>query len=518
MGYYEELLKTIPLSECAFKINGIYPDKEIIGFRTNTVFGRESLSIDIENINIGFSDGSRYRKKRDLSRNIQILFDVISDTKSGYFDIIEKMKLLLHQEESKFIFDDDPLVYFKGTVHNIDMSQIDAFGSDAYACSGSINIVCSDPYKYSTVEKIATNNGTNTISIINDGTTECVLSADIEMTSTSGFVALTANDRYIQIGNPEEVDGVITSKTSVKLFDDNFTDDRGWLLNQGILPPTPTKKVSDGTVSYNKGTAPNGYVNATSYGADTANKTWHGPTITKIIPDLDGLYPENWSCQYRFGFEPGSGENLPSFIGHQSITFSDENDNVLISVVIEDVSNTNKRTNLYVYVGDNLVFSVNDATNFYVDQFTNPSGVLNSGGLIQINKLGEQISLSMSYAKINKTFRISNYAATLRKITWYAAKLDSYSPMPINVLRAINVVHHSVVDFKDIPNVFQAGDTININGAPNEIYINDLLNYDMVDIGSQPLLLNPGENIIGIAFSSFSSIPNITITYRERWL
>lgn len=45
-----------------------------------------------------------------------------------------------------------------------------------------------------------------------------------------------------------------------------------------------------------------------------------------------------------------------------------------------------------------------------------------------------------------------------------------------------------------------------------------ILDWDTVDIGSRPLLLPPGEHTLGIVTSTFSQIPEVTITYRERWL
>ena len=62
------------------------------------------------------------------------------------------------------------------------------------------------------------------------------------------------------------------------------------------------------------------------------------------------------------------------------------------------------------------------------------------------------------------------------------------------------------------------GDKVELEGETGKVYINGIYNADVVDIGSQTLMLPPGQHTIGILKSSFAEIPDVTIKYRERWI
>lgn len=47
------------------------------------------------------------------------------------------------------------------------------------------------------------------------------------MKSENGYLGLTLDDRFYQIGHPEEVDGV-SYEASDRLFDDHLYRDCGW--------------------------------------------------------------------------------------------------------------------------------------------------------------------------------------------------------------------------------------------------------------------------------------------------
>ena len=82
----------------------------------------------------------------------------------------------------------------------------------------------------------------------------------------------------------------------------------------------------------------------------------------------------------------------------------------------------------------------------------------------------------------------------------------------------MQVVKYNVERYEDIPNYFASSDGVYLDGMFNKLYINDVINMDTVDIGSQPLLLPPGEHTLGIVTSTFSEMPEVEVTYRERWI
>ena len=140
------------------------------------------------------------------------------------------------------------------------------------------------------------------------------------------------------------------------------------------------------------------------------------------------------------------------------------------------------------------------------------------GPCVVVEKIGTKVSVRFSYAGISKTFQVEDKSAELRKVTWYGATYKGYAAIRNNLLRALQVVKYNVERYEDIPNYFASGDGVYLDGMFNKLYINDVINMDTVDIGSQPLLLPPGEHTLGIVTSTFSEMPEVEVTYRERWI
>ena len=126
------------------------------------------------------------------------------------------------------------------------------------------------------------------------------------------------------------------------------------------------------------------------------------------------------------------------------------------------------------------------------------------GPAVTAEKIGNQVTIRFNNFGICKTFYVDNPEAELRKITWYGAAYKDHFHTENNVLRALHVIKHNVERYEDIPNYFSNGDIVEIDGASGSVYINDAYDTDVADIGSQPLLLPPGQHTLGIITSSFA--------------
>jgi len=496
----------------ALKINGIYIENEIKGYRTLKVEGRELLESEISDIQIGNSNGSRYRSKRNPSRAITVTYRLETHSAKEFRVKFNRLNYLLDQEELKLIFLDEPDKYFIGT-----KSVVDEVEPGLLSVVSQFTFYCADPYKYSTYTVEATNSGESTITLINNGTKPTPVSVKATMKSDNGYVGFTLDDRFYQVGKPEEVDGE-TYEETVLLFDDHMTVDRGWLLNQGVTPPVTNERLQVGTVQYvtekaGEGTAGEGYVEPVTYGS---GNSWHGPSVTKIVPaDANGAYPTNWLAVWRFDFNTdGVAFNPGEQIGHNSVTFSDQNGNVICSVVFEDNHASLQRSDMVIYVGSTRVWDTKNTTDFYITGAEGRDG----GTTVNVEKIGDQVNIKFNYKGINKTFFVADTSAQLRKVTWYGAAYKTYDPLQNNLLRALQVRKHNVERYEDIPNYFMSGDTVELDSIENELYINNMLDWDMVDIGSKPLLLPPGVHTLGIVKSDWAEMPDVEVNWRERWM
>lgn len=490
----------------ALSINGKYIENEIPGYRTLKVEGRESLESEISSIQVGSRNGEYYQGKRDVTREITVTYQMLSKSVEEFRTRFNKLCGMLDFEQAQLIFYDEQDKYYTGTKSTVDEPE----GGKLNVVS-SFTIFCADPYKYALVESKAINNGQNTITINNSGTKPIPISADVVMNSDNGYFALVIGEDYWQIGKPEEVDGTI-QEMSTTLFDDHFNVDRGWSVNNGVTPPVTSEQLQNGSINYTQESENEGYVGVSNYGSGTS---WHGASISK-----DNIYDENrelasnWRATWRFDFNMVGGYNddPEGGVGHQSVTFSDEEGNIIVSVVFEDNNPSRVISDMAVYVGKQRVWDTKNTNLFYV------TGRGDDGPCVVVEKIEDQINVRFSYADINKSFTTQSPEAKLKKITWYAAAYKDYKNMRNNFLRAINVVKHNVQHFDDIPNYFSSGDKVELEGETGKVFINGTYNVDVVDMGSKTLMLPPGQHTIGIAKSTFASVPDVTIRYRERWI
>ena len=508
----EDYIKTLPTTECDMFVGETDLEKTIPGFKVVSVSGRESLEVDINETDIPYRDGSIFEYKRDAARSINVTYTIVTTKRTTYDDSVDLLKKLLHSPNTKFSFADQPNRYFVGNLETIEADPAyKMVGSDCYYGGGTIHMRCSDPYIYSKTLKTAKNNGGKTITLNNDGSRSVLIDVKATMKSDNGFLGVVLGDRFYQVGDPGEVDEVEKEK-SEKLFDTHFTSADGWLLNQGITPPVTAERLQTGTVTYvtEDAESDEGYVKVSDY---KTGDSWHGAALTKIVPqDSQGEYPVNWRSEWRFDMNTDGGQNKGSQIGHNSVTFSDENDEIICAVVFEDNNPVYERSDMAVYIDGNRVWDTRETTSFYV------TGRGANGPVVIVEKLGNQITVSFSYGGIKKTFLSNKPDAQLRKVTWYCAAYKSYAPIRNNNIRALNVTKHNVQYFEDIPNFLSEGDVVELDGLKNELYINDIKDWDRVDIGSRPLLLPPGQHTLGIIVSEWAETPEVEVTYQERWL
>ena len=453
----------------------------------------------------GDSKGAYFQYTAYKSKTIKMPFTFLGDLESKY----DTLQGILNVDEPKqLIFEALPdRVFYAVPSGDLSMEEDGPLGS------GIITWLVPDGVAHALTEKSAANSGeeeslVSTISLTNAGTEAVPVNVKIKMKSDNGYIGLTLDDRFYQIGKPEEVDGV-THDLTVLLFDDHLWEDKGWLLNQGVTPPVTPERLQNGQIGYVHEELVEGYVHCTDYG--TGN-WWHGAAVTKIVPqDENGEYPVNWASCWRFDFNTAGGSAPGTQIGHNSVTFSDEDDNIIVAVVFEDNNASLERSDMVIYIGDTRIWDTKETTKFYIAS-------REGGPTVNVEKIGSQITVSFSYAGIKKTFQAVNPDAELRKITWYGATYIQHKPITNNLLRALQLKKHNVERWEDIPNYFSDGDEVYIDGAMNEVYINNIYDMDMADIGSQPLLLPPGQHTLGIVTSSFAETPEVEVTWRERWI
>ena len=461
-----------------------------------------------ETVSIGSAKGEIFQYNVYKSKQIEISYQIYNRRAEYLVNFRRGLSALIYTDEpKKLIFSDEPNIYYNAI---LDGEQ--TLEEEEYKSSGILRFLIPDGVAHSVAEKTAENYGSNQITLENNGTESVPINIKTTMKSDNGYIAFTLGDRFYQIGKPEEADGKHYEE-SVKLFDDHLYEDKGWLVNQGITPPVTSERLQNGVVKYVKESTNEGYATTKDYGS---GNSWHGESLTKIVPkDVNNKYPVNWKVAYRFDFNTDGAVFKGVQVGHTSVTMIDENDDIICSIIFEDTSPVNEYYYMAVFIGNKNVWHT-DSTFPMAKKGVTARG--DYGPAVTAEKIGNQVTIRFNNFGICKTFYVDNPEVELRKITWYGAAYKDHFHTENNVLRALHVIKHNVDRYEDIPNYFSNGDIVEIDGASGSVYINDAYDTDVADIGSQPLLLPPGQHTLGIITSSFASVPDVEVTYQERWI
>lgn len=247
----------------ALNINGEYIENQIKGYRTLNVTGREALSPDVESFETGHMDGTRLKRKRYPERIITVRYQLVAGSNEEFRDAYNKLGQILDVENARLIFDDEPDKFFIGTP-----CVIDSVDAGTNAVTGNFEILCTDPFKYSVVEYEAIP-ALDESSVLIDyhGTYKAfpVLEADFyeedDGTGTAltgngdcGYVAFfTEDEKIVQLGNPDEVDGSEAYEKSQTLVNQTFLSDTAWgttakalwTVNAGDVLPADVVQTGD---------------------------------------------------------------------------------------------------------------------------------------------------------------------------------------------------------------------------------------------------------------------------------
>jgi predicted phage tail component-like protein len=243
----------------ALKINGKYIEDQISGYRTLTVSGREALSPDVVTYTTGVRDGSRVKNKRFPERIITVTYQLRAESSTAFREAYNQLASILNVEDAELIFNDEQDKFLIGTP-----CIIGSVKPGANDVVGEFEILCADPFKYSVIEYEAYPTlDEKSVLIDYNGTYKAfpVLQADFykekeasedgeSVTALTGagdcgYVAFfTEDEKIIQIGDPEEVDGEDGAyPKSQTLVSSVFGDSKSWgsaaksqwTLNNGVV-------------------------------------------------------------------------------------------------------------------------------------------------------------------------------------------------------------------------------------------------------------------------------------------
>lgn len=504
----------------SLKINGEYIENLIPGYLTLYTSGRELLECEIDTQTIGNKDGADYRGKRYPPRTITVGYQLCTSSAEKFREAYNQLNKILNVEQAQLIFADEPDKYFIGTkVGNTSV----AAGSNCV--TGEIDFYCADPFKYSLTEKVFTtteNTSTGALetTIVNDGALPVAISYEIKHNHENGYIGIVSPYGALQYGNPGELDQEEKEKSENLLnlnggnqIIKNITKDEGILTNSAFL--------KSGSFTYQDYHDGNGslffpmLVNSSGSG-----NVWHGPCGQITLPaKSDGKTGSTsfvamakimWQLQYA------------SEVGSMQFNMGDTDGNLLASINIYRSAGGNMVTNLQLITGssvkNNIQFKPGD-WNGQADIYSKNNG----GGYMYIQKIGELFEFCFAGQKYQ--YRVPELAgkkaASITVWLGYPPDNKITTEHRIHYAGFINLSFRSdsVTYLQDLPNRYQAGDILTVNGPAAKMYVNGIPSLNDEAVGSKYFKAPPGETKVEFYYSNFSNpAPTITAKIREAYL
>ncbi|MDG4966254.1 phage tail family protein [Lactococcus lactis] len=135
---------SVLLPEEAINVDGFFLDREITGFSTLTIDGRESLGVSMDDYVIPRSNGIKIRNKALKERVLVVHYAINTKDTEEFYSSMKKLKKHLYKEKSlKIFFNDEPNLYYEGHLRAINPPENNYIKS-----TGSFEIICPMPYKY----------------------------------------------------------------------------------------------------------------------------------------------------------------------------------------------------------------------------------------------------------------------------------------------------------------------------------------------------------------------------------
>lgn len=353
----------------------------------------------------------------------------------------------------------------------------------------------------------------DTITVTNSGTVPVPVKVTSKFSSDDGFLGLTLNGRYYQVGNTKEVNGK-TYDDSQMLVKTRPTIDK-YILNDpsfAVIPADQGVMTQTGSVAiYPDSSNPLGITTPSDFGPN--NNGPHGPSLIYKLPaDSNGALGAV-NCILRMHAGLGAlSTNLPSDtrqVGQICMTIYDASKNAMARILYSDMSQT---------TSDFTVRYDLNGTKVHEEDFSNTPGFT---GHCYIRKSGSQFIFAWGgeAGGTAQTYTCEELADT--KVMYVSFNFLQWADVPLPHYFGLiewNFEKDYVDLYKDLPNYFKAGDIVTLDSSTNLLTINQYTDWDRVDIGSQPLLAPPGQSKLGIVVSPWANLPAVSTELREGWL
>lgn len=494
------------LPSCAFQVNGTFIEDMIPGYHTLNADGQKNLiEKELFTADANVRSGATFINSRYPERTIKIEYFIEGTGWEDLQDKYTKLMKVLDMEDVQIIFNGESDKFING--YFTAETEVE---TTTITRHGYFNIVCVNPFKYSTTEYEVTASG-GTFNVNYDGTYKAYPTliaefpetedADGDNTDTSecGFVGFVdQRENILQFGDPNETDWGDVQYPATVPVNRNFKTINNWTLNGSQV----LKGTQVGTIAAN---ATNKYMYPSAYGSGTG---YHGPSLSFLITGETEPIGKNFSFTWKQKFTATKKQ----FGGCEILLWN---------------NNSGTRT----LVGGVQIIKTTKDTKCKINLFC---GSTTSGKSYSVacSKIGtgemKKIDTKITFTVGRKTFTLANADIPdliANEITFHFMRNASKTVVGSNFIYKCQLQRFSFNNYEDIANIFAAGDVLTINTQDAGVYLDEgsatIPAQYLGALGNdwETFCLIPGTNVIAADYSDFTTTPPVfKMKYRKRYL
>lgn len=446
---------------------------------------------------IGNANGTEFVKTRRGEKKITMPFVIPGNLKES-FDAVQK--ILNVSEPKELIFGNEPDRVFYAIPSATEFEEL-----NRNAGTGTITWLIPDGLAHAVTEKlfvaVENNLGILEATIVNEGTESAPIDYTITHSTENGFVGIVSEHGVLELGSVTEIDGEIVEKSETMMnqrtYDDYEAMSEGGIFYDSSYETTGTFKetIYEGVSWLDISNAGNG-------------SGWHGAAKTIDMPaDSNGaIGAQNFALQSKVWFRP---EDIGQ-LGIVEYAIADTDGAHLMSMRIAKWDPYRETAAIIFCIAGKEVKRI-EFESMHSELLVHSTGnfhMVKSGSKFEFNLAGlHQFDCPELEEKKAKTVSI------------FIGQRDNYSLVEKMRMQYLSFRKDNVTKWEDIPNRYQPGDVIYIDGKTAKVYVNGIQNAGDVVKGSNFFRVPPGETKVQFYYSDFcAEKPTITAKIREAYL
>ena len=386
---------------------------------------------------------------------------------------------------------------------------------------GTINFIIADGLAHSKTarefEFAKNSDGVWEVEIENAGSEPVTVDYEIKLKKESGFVGIVSEYGAMQYGKIDEADGYVARKNVTVLSNQkgdfaNWTD--GTVNYENTNKIVTTKMTADTSYGGRLGLLPNSFTTSGTSGAYQygAIKEY---TLSNPI--------SQWYIWARAWFETG----LMGQTGAWCLTVLDENNHLIAGMAIEKDDIVGNTANVRFLLGDGAggsrtVKTIPFSPSYWIPP--NPYGSESRAkdrNMFDLVKEKDRVQFFWygGYYPFYES-RLANVKA--KKIQFFVGQYAGRNTTDRKV------THHYLNDFlfqelhveywKDVPNRYPSGSTINVDGKNGQFKVNNQIRLDDEILGTTYFKVPPGKTKVQLLVSNFAEIESAKATIEEAYI